>query len=116
MQVFGEEVAEFVRGESVLSAKSAQLLLSAVRSGILADTNLLSGNTAKNAIENIGSLLSSISSEGTGSSTRFEEKLKEAISELDDSERKRLDYITEEIVQQSISSATDRLSGVPRVL
>ena len=115
-EVFGEEVAEFVRGESVLSAKSAQLLLSAVRSGILADTNLLSGDTAKNAIENIGSLLSSISSEGTGSSTRFEEKLKDAISELDDSERKRLDYITEEIVQQSISSATDRLSGVPRVL
>ena len=115
-EVFGEEVAEFVRGESVLSAKSAQLLLSAVRSGMLADTNLLSGDTAKNAIENIGSLLSSISSEGTGSSTRFEEKLKDAISELDDSERKRLDYITEEIVQQSISSATDRLSGVPRVL
>ena len=115
-EVFGEEVAQFVRGESVLSAKSAQLLLSAVRSGILADTNLLSGDTAKNAIENIGSLLSSISSEGTGSSTRFEEKLKDAISELDDSERKRLDYITEEIVQQSISSATDRLSGVPRVL
>lgn len=113
-ELFGEEVADFVRGESILSVKSVQLLLSAVRSGVLADTNLLSGDTAKAALQNVGSLLDSISS--SGSSQEFEGKLKNALSELDESERQLLDTITEEIVQQIISKATDRLSGVSRVI
>lgn len=115
-ELFGEEVAEFVRGESLISVKSAQLLLSAVRSGILADTNLLSGDTAKTVLQNVGSLFDFIPGAGSESSAKFEEKLKEALSELDDSERKQLDFITEEIVQQSILRATDRLSVVPRLL
>ena len=92
------------------------MLLSAVRSGILADTNLLSGDTAKTVLQNVGSLFDSIPGAGSESSAKFEEKLKEALSELDDSERKQLDFITEEIVQQSILRATDRLSVVPRLL
>lgn len=115
-EIFGEPVAEFVRGESLLSVKSVQLLLSAVRSGILADTNILNGDTAKTVLQNIGSLLDSIPVTGGDSSEKFEEKLKGALSELDESERKQLDFITEELVQQSILKATDRLSGVPRVL
>mmetsp|Transcript_27911 Transcript_27911/g.41195 ORF Transcript_27911/g.41195 Transcript_27911/m.41195 type:complete len:929 (+) Transcript_27911:105-2891(+) len=113
-ELFGEEVADFVRGESILSVKSVQLLLSAVRSGVLADSNLLSGDTAKAALQNVGSLLDSMSS--PGSSQKFEGQLKEALSELDESERRQLDTITEQIVQQVISKATERLSGVPRVI
>jgi len=115
-ELFGQEVAELVRGESVLSVKSAQLLLAAVRSGILADTNLLSGDTAKTILLNVGSVLNTVAGAGSGgSSGNLEEKLRGALSELDDSERKRLDYITEELVQRSISRTTQRLSGVPRV-
>ncbi len=115
-ELFGEEVADFARGESLLTVKSVQLLLSAVRSGILADTNLLSGDTAKAALQNVGSLLDSIPGAESNSSVNFEGKLKEALSDLDTSERKQLDFITEEIVQQNILKATERLSGVPRLL
>lgn len=113
-ELFGEEVADFVRGESILSVKSVQLLLGAVRSGVLADSNLLSGDTAKVVMENVGSLLDSVSTKG--SSQKLESQLKDALSELDVSERQQLDAITEEIVQQVISKATVRLSGVPRVI
>jgi hypothetical protein len=115
-ELFGEEVAEFIRGESVFSIKSAQLLLGAVRSGILADSNVFSGETAKNVLESVGSLINSVSGSGTGSTENLEDKLKSALSELDDSERHRLDGITEEIVRRSIERATERLVDVPRIL
>jgi len=115
-ELFGEEAAEFIRGESVFSIKSAQLLLGAVRSGILADSNVFSGETAKNVLESVGSLINSVSGSGTGSTENLEDKLKSALSELDDSERHRLDGITEEIVRRSIERATERLVDVPRIL
>ena len=76
-ELFGEGVAEFLRGESVLSVKSASLLLSAARSGVLANNNLLSSETAKNVMNNIGSLLNSAGGVGSNS---FEEKLSDALS------------------------------------
>lgn len=114
-QLFGEEVAQFVRGESVLSIKSAQLLLGAVRSGVLADSNVLNGETAKTVLENVRTLINSVAGSATGSSENLEDKLKDALSELNDSERKRLDGITEEIVRRCIETATERLVAVPRV-
>jgi Predicted unusual protein kinase len=115
-ELFGEEVAEFVRGESVLSAKSIQILLGAIRSGILADTNFLAGDAAKVVLENVGNLINTVARQSNGSSGNLEAKLKSSLSELTDSERKRLDYITEEIVRRSIARATERLADVQRVL
>jgi hypothetical protein len=90
--------------------------LGAVRSGILADSNVLSSETAKNVLESVGSLINSVAGSGTGSTENLEDKLKSALSELDDSERHRLDGITEEIVRRSIERATERLVDVPRIL
>jgi len=114
-ELFGEELAEFLRGERVLNINSAQILLGAVRSGVLADTNLLNGETAKTILGNVGSLLNSIGGAGSGSSGNLEEKLNEALAQLDAEERQRLDTITEELIQRSITRATERLSSVPRV-
>lgn len=112
-ELFGEGVAEFLRGESVLSINSAQLVLSAVRSGVLADDNLLSSETAKNVANNIGSILSTLNRQG--SSSDLEQKLATAVSKLNDEERRCLDNITEELIKRTISRATERLSGVPRL-
>ena len=112
-ELFGKEAAEFVRGESVLSIKSVQLVLGAVRSGILADSNVLNGDTAKSILENVGTLMNSVA--GSESESSMENKLKTALSQLDDSERQRLDMITEEIVRRSIAKATERLENVPRL-
>jgi aarF domain-containing kinase len=113
-ELFGEGVADFLRGESVLSAKSGQLLISAVRSGVLADDNLLSGETAQSVLNTVSSLFNSAA--GSTNSAEIEQKLSEALSQLSESERKRLDGIVEELIQRSISRATNRLAGVPRVI
>lgn len=111
-ELFGESVAEFLRGESVLSVKSARLLISAARSGVLADDNLLSSETAKNVLNSVGSLLNS----STGGFDDVEQELSVTLSQLNESERKRFDHISEEIVRKSIIRATERLSDVPRLL
>jgi hypothetical protein len=112
-ELFGEEVAEFLRGESVLSVQSAKLLLSGARSGVLGESNLLSSDTAKNVLTSIGTLLSSIDNRNPD---LFDKKVSESLSELDTSERKRLDDISEELVRRSIQRVTERLSDVPRLI
>jgi len=113
-ELFGENVAEFLRGESVISVKSAQLILSGVRSGVLADSNLLSSDNAKNVLNSVGSLLSSLSRDVA--TDNLEKKVSTAVSQLDDKERKCLDEITEELIKRIISRATERLAGVPRLI
>merc|ERR1712232_722794 len=83
-ELFGEEVAEFARGESPLSVESVQLVLGAVQSGILADKNLLNGGIVKTVLQNLGTLLNSLPNSGNGGSMNFAGKLKELISDLND--------------------------------
>ena len=115
-EFFGESVSEFLRGESVLSLKSIQLLLAAVQSGVLGNNSLLNGDAAKSVIDAISSTINSLGTSQNGVTNNIEDILKEAVSQLSESERKELDTITEEIVNRSILRATERLAGVPRVL
>jgi predicted unusual protein kinase regulating ubiquinone biosynthesis (AarF/ABC1/UbiB family) len=112
-ELFGEEAAEFARGESVISSKSAQLLIQGVRSGILGQTNLLSDANVKQITEQVGNILNNVVGNGDGA---IEDKLKNALADLSEDERKRFNYITEEIIQRSIARSTQRLESVPRVL
>jgi predicted unusual protein kinase regulating ubiquinone biosynthesis (AarF/ABC1/UbiB family) len=112
-EVLGEGVASFLRGESVLSVKSVKILLSAARSGVLANNDLLSSDTTKAVLQNISSLLDSIDRRG---SEDLDEKLSRALSQLDTTERDRLNDIAEELVRRSIMRATERLADVPRLL
>jgi len=118
-QLFGDEVAQFLKGESVLSSKSAEMMLAAVRSGGLANEELLQGVSAESILQGVSFVLNTlgVSSEveGTSMGNDLEAKLGKAFSHLDISERKRLDNITSELMQRLISKATDRLSGVSRV-
>lgn len=115
-ELFGQEVATFVRGESVISIKSANIVLSALKSGILADSSLLSSQTAQNILRGLGSILSTVSRRDKGDGTDLEMKIRDAVSKLDKNERGRLDTITEELVKRSIERATQRLQSVPRLL
>jgi len=112
-ELFGEGVAEFLRGESVLSVKSAKLILSAATSGVLGNINLLSSENTKSVLRAIGSLLNSVDGKGVDD---LDEKLSSALSPLNDEERNRLNDIVEELVRRSILRATERLSDVPRLL
>ena len=112
-ELLGDDFAEFLRGESVLSVKSVSLLISAARSGALGNSDVLNGDLANNVLSNARSLLSSV---GSGSFGDVEEKLNEAISQLEGNEKQRLQDITEELLRRSIARANERLSSVPRLI
>jgi hypothetical protein len=113
-EFFGDDVASFVKGEGVLSAKSAQLVLAAIRSGALGNAEVLSSETARQVVHTSGTILSQVLG-SSPQSTEFEAELESAISELDDGERAKLDDIVNEITQRSIRRVMDRLANVNRV-
>lgn len=114
-EFFGPAVAEFVRGEGLLSTQSAELVLSALRSGALGRSDILSGEAVKNVIDFSGRTLSLL--RGSSSNTAaFERSMSEAVASLDDVERARLDDITTEITRRSIERVAERLADVNRLL
>lgn len=110
-ELFNEEVAEFLRGESVLSSKTVQLLLGTVRSGGLASIDALNNDTVQSILDQVGSIISSFDG-----ASAYESKLESALSQLSKEERSQLDFIVSELVNRSITRATERLSDVPRVI
>uniref|UniRef100_A0A7R9Z8X6 ABC1 atypical kinase-like domain-containing protein n=1 Tax=Pseudictyota dubia TaxID=2749911 RepID=A0A7R9Z8X6_9STRA len=114
-EFFGQDVAEFVRGDSVLSVQSAQMVLGAVRSGLTGQNNALNDSSVQSVLQAVGNLINGLGS-ATGSRGTLEQTLTAAVSQLSESERARLDDIVSELVRRSISRATDRLSSVPRTL
>lgn len=114
-EFFGDEVAEFVRGDGVLSAKSARMLLSAIRSGVFGQNDLLNGAVARRVLQAVGDVLTRFGGRGSVSSN-VEEVLTNALSKLNESERERLDSILLELTNRRIERAVVRLSAVRRVL
>lgn len=114
-EFFGDDVAAFVKGESVLSTKTAELVLVALRSGVVGRSDLLSSDTAQRVVETVGNIVSQVRG-SSSQSTEFEAELNAALSELDDNERAQLDEIVAELTQRSISRVLDRLASVNRVL
>lgn len=110
-EFFGDDVAAFVKGEGVLSAKTAEIILAALRSGAFGRSDLLSSENAQRIVEAAGNVVSQV--RGAGSqSTEFEVKLENALGELDDSERAQLDQIVAELVQRSVQRVMKRLSKI----
>ena len=113
-EFFGEDVASFVKGEGVLSAKSAQLVLAAIRSGALGSIDALSSNTAQQVVDTAPNIFSQVLG-SSSQSTVFEADLEAAIAELDENERAKLNEIVNEITQRSIRQIMERLASVNRV-
>lgn len=90
-ELFGENVAEFVRGESVLSAKSAELVMGAIRSGALGNSNIFDNVTTSSVMETVDQLTTFVNQNG---SSDVEQKLTDAVNALSKQEREKLDEIT----------------------
>ena len=113
-EFFGEEVGSFVKGEGIFSTKTAEIVLGALRSGLIGQTDVLSPEAVQSVIESTSNILSLV--RGSASeSTKVEQELTEAINNLDDSERALLDNIVQELTQRSIARVMDRLATVERV-
>lgn len=112
-EFFGKEVGEFVKGEGVLSVRTAQLLLSSVQKGVfLGQRGLFDSAGAQQVLEGLSSLLNTVN--GGGVRDNLDGALN-TIDDLDENERKRFDGILEEIIERSLKRTADRLETVSRI-
>ena len=114
-EFFGDDVGSFVKGDSLLSVKSVELLLGALRSGVVGRSDVLSSETVDAVIDSISNIVSLVRGSNADTTT-VEKELTEAIDSLDENERKRLDDIVQELTRRTISRAVKRLSSIERVL
>lgn len=112
-EFFGDEVANFLKGESIFSTQTAELLLAALRTGVVGRTNILNSAAAQSVMEFVSQLWTRI--RGTGTSN-VEMILSEAIDSLDETERERLDTIVRELTMRNIRRTVDRLGALERLI
>jgi aarF domain-containing kinase len=112
-EFFGGGMGDFVRGESVFSAESVDILLSGLRSGVLGKTDLLSQETIQNVVDTLTSILNRVQGSSSSESS-MEKDLRDAVNNLDATEKERFDGIINELTQRSITRLLDRLSNVER--
>lgn len=115
-EFFGDDVGNFVRGESVLSVQSIELLLSGLRSGVLGRTDLLSPEAINSVVSTTSNLLSLARSGSSPQSAKFDQELSSALDNLSASERAQLDTIVEELTQRQIARILQRLSKIDRLI
>jgi len=112
-EFFGEDMGDFVRGESVFSAQSIEILLGGLRSGLIGRTDVLSPESVQSVIDTLSRILTLV--QGSSSSEASMKKdLHDAVDNLDSSERQRLDDIVNKLTQQTITRFLERLSSVER--
>eukprot|EP00522_Entomoneis_paludosa_P005106 CAMPEP_0172473424 /NCGR_PEP_ID=MMETSP1065-20121228/68845_1 /TAXON_ID=265537 /ORGANISM="Amphiprora paludosa, Strain CCMP125" /LENGTH=882 /DNA_ID=CAMNT_0013231599 /DNA_START=212 /DNA_END=2860 /DNA_ORIENTATION=+ len=104
----GKDIADLIRGEKVLSPRSVQVVLNALRSGALGRRDALSSEAAKSVLSFVDNALSVLQRGAPSSSNDFAATL----AGLSPDERQRFDDILEEIVQRLIRRSADRLSKV----
>jgi aarF domain-containing kinase len=112
-EFFGEDVRDLIKGKRVLSRQSVQVVLQAVRSGLLGRNDLLSSDSAKALLRFVDDALQA-TRQGQRRST-LEHDLMETATALDDTEKERLDDIVEELTRRAISRAVKRLATVERI-
>ena len=110
--LFGSDVASFMKGDSVLSISTVQLMVDAVRSGAFGNIGLLREESVRRILNSLFQIFRTfnISNQGV-----IEFKLRDVLENLDEDERRTLDDLTNDLVERSLKRATGRLAGVPRV-
>jgi aarF domain-containing kinase len=115
-EFFGSDVGNFVKGESVFSRKTAEILLGGLRSGVIGKTDVLSPEAVEAVMQSASNILSLVRDGSNAESTTVEKELTEAIGNLDESERALLDEITQELTRRTITRAVERLRQIERVV
>ena len=112
----GGELGGLVKGDRVLSAQSMNVVLLALRSGVLGRTDLLQGNerSVTAVIEFVLNAWNTVRRSSDPSA--METDVLDAVNSLNESERDSLNEIVGEIIQRSMQRAVTRLSKVDRLL
>jgi predicted unusual protein kinase regulating ubiquinone biosynthesis (AarF/ABC1/UbiB family) len=107
-EFLGEEVGELVRGEGLFTVQTAQLLLTAVRSGALGRRDLVSNNVIQSIISFLKNSVSTL--RGSQKRSQVETELLEAFENLNAEERDRFDDIVNTITERGFRRVLDRIS------
>jgi hypothetical protein len=110
-EFFGDDAAEFVRGEGVISVNTAKLIFQAVKNGYFGAANgILSNDAVRQTLDSASTLFNGLANNDV------DDAFTEVLNQLDEEERRRFDDIMEELVMRCVTRAADRLANVPRVL
>jgi hypothetical protein len=110
-EFFGPEIGDFVRGDSVFSVQSVEILLGALRSGVIGRSDIFSPEAVEAVTSSVSRIVSlARGSSSPGPSSTIEQELEDALDALSPSERERLDDIINELTRRSIARSIDRLS------
>lgn len=108
-EFFGDEIGELVRGEGILTLKTGDFLLGALRSGALGGNDLLSNDVVQNAMSFVSN---TVASARGSEKNKFEGELTEAIENLNVEERQRLDDIVSTITETGLQSVLERIAKI----
>jgi len=107
----GRDAANFLRGDGIISAQTAKIVLAAATTGLLGNTDLLGTPTARNALKSLSDILQRLDqNDGVGSNS-VEETLAEATSKLSSDEKERLDGIVTELTGRILRRVRTRISS-----
>jgi hypothetical protein len=114
-EFFGSDFGNFVKGESVFSRKTVEILLGGLRSGAIGKTDVVSPEALDAVMQSTSNILSLVRG-SSAESTSVEKELTAAIDNLDESERALLDEITQELTRRTITRGVERLRQIERVV
>lgn len=114
----GGEIGALLKGDRILSAQSVDLMLRALRSGVLGRSDLLDTNTdaARSVLQFVENSFNVFRRRSSSKASELESEMYDAISDLTKLERANLDEIVNELTQRAIRRAVVRLSKVERLL
>eukprot|EP00535_Pseudo-nitzschia_heimii_P005879 CAMPEP_0197176156 /NCGR_PEP_ID=MMETSP1423-20130617/2175_1 /TAXON_ID=476441 /ORGANISM="Pseudo-nitzschia heimii, Strain UNC1101" /LENGTH=906 /DNA_ID=CAMNT_0042625479 /DNA_START=161 /DNA_END=2881 /DNA_ORIENTATION=- len=113
-EFFGEGMGDFVRGESVFSTESIEILLSGLRSGIVGKTDVLSPEAIETVVNTVTSTLNLVQGSSSSESS-LEKQLRDALNNLDATEKERFDGVVNELTERTITRLRNRLSRVESI-
>jgi aarF domain-containing kinase len=114
----GGEIGGLLKGDRVLSTKSVNLVIRAIRSGALGSNDLLKRNSdaVLSVLEFVQNTWNTVRRQSSERASDLELDLYDALNCLNETERNSLDDIISEIIRRSLQRAVTRLSKVERLL
>ena len=106
-EFLGTSVANFLRGDGLISTQSASLVLAAASTGLLGNKELLGTQNAQNVILTVSNLLKRLDSK----SGSVDEILAEITTKLSEDEKERLDEIVTELTQRILAKVRARAAS-----
>ena len=107
-ELLGTDVAGFLRGDDILSIKTAKIILASVTSGLLGNRELFESANAASVTTALSDVLSRLD---RSDSKDVEKRITEATTTLSVEERKRLDDIVTELQQRIIGRVRSRVAS-----